>query len=105
MSSPGTTTGTNVIKLVYTNSATGIVLSDTRTVILTPPVQIAGLTSNHQLLMWGSVTGTTYQVLATTNLSQSFLPIGTNIPSQGSTTSFYDTNPAPQKFYEIEVVP
>jgi hypothetical protein len=105
MSSPGTTTGTNVIKLVYTNSATGIVLSDTRTVILTPPVQIAGLTSNHQLLMWGSVTGTTYQVLATTNLSQPFLPIGTNIPSQGLTTSFYDTNPAPQKFYEIEVVP
>jgi hypothetical protein len=38
-------------------------------------------------------------------LSQPFQPASTPIPSQGTTTSFYDTNPAPQKFFEIEMVP
>ena len=103
LNSPGTTLGSNVIKLVYTNN--GITLSDTRSVIVTSPFQIAGLSSNNQLVMWGSVPGATYQVLATTNLSQPFQPISTNIPSQGTNTSFFDPNPSPQKFYEIEIVP
>jgi hypothetical protein len=46
-----------------------------------------------------------YQVLATTNLTQPFLPISNIIPSQGLTTSYYDPNPADQKFYQIEMVP
>jgi len=50
------------------------------------------------------VSGVDYQVFATTNLTQPFQPIGTPIPGQGSTTSFYDPNPAPQKFYEIQMV-
>jgi hypothetical protein len=45
-----------------------------------------------------------YEVLATTNLTQPFQPISTIIPSQGTTTSFYDPNPEQQKFYEIEMV-
>jgi hypothetical protein len=40
-------------------------------------------------------------VLATTNLAQPFQPISGDIASQGFTTSFLDTNTAPQKFYEI----
>ena len=55
--------------------------------------------------MWNSAPGLNYQVLATTNLAQPFQPVGTILPSQGATTSYYDPNPAPQKYYEIELVP
>src|SRR5208283_574249 len=102
LSSPGTTTGTNVIQLVYSNSSTGVVLSATRTVIVAPPLTISGLADNNQYVVWNSAPGLTYQVWATTNLTQPFQPISGNIPSQGSTTTFYDTNPVPQKFYIIE---
>lgn len=103
LGSTGTVVGTNVISLVYSNNATSIVLSDTRTVIIAPPLVISGLAENNQLVMWSSAPGLTYQVLATTNLSQPFTPIGT-VPSQGNTTSFYDANPTPQKFYEVETL-
>lgn len=103
INSPGTTTGPNTVSLVYSNSNTGIVLNDTRTVIVAPPLVISGLTENYQLLSWSSAPGVTYQVYATTNLSQPFEPIGT-VPSQGSTTSYYDQNPEPQKFYEVEAL-
>jgi hypothetical protein len=102
--SPGTTMGPNVLRLVYSNSSTGVFLSDAVTVLLAPQLVILGLGTNNQLVSWTSASNVTYQVWATTNLAQPFLPIGTNILSQGSTTSFYDTNPAPQKFYEIEAV-
>ncbi len=103
LNSPGTTMGANVLQLVYSNSNTSVNLSDTRTVIVVPPLTISGLTSNNQLLLWSSAPGAYYQVFATTNLSQPFQPISTIIPSQGATTSFYDANPAPQKFYKIEM--
>ena len=45
-----------------------------------------------------------YEVLATTNLNLPFEQISGVIPSQGSTTSFFDTNTAPQKFYEVEML-
>jgi hypothetical protein len=102
---PGTVMGTNVLQLVYSNSVTGIVLTDTRSIVATPPVMISGLGSNNQLVLWGSVSGVNYQVLATTNLAQPFQPISGVIPSQGTTTSYYDANPSTQKYYEIEIVP
>ena len=102
--SPGTTIGTNVLQVVYSNRNTGVTLSDTRTVIVPPPLVISGLANNNQLLLWNSTPGVNYQVLATTNLAQPFQPISGTIPGQGSTTSFYDANPAPQKFYEIQMV-
>ena len=95
--------GLNLIQVIYTNAS--VPIGDQRSVIVAPPLMISGLVGNHQLLMWGSVTGVNYQVLTTTNLSQPFQPASTPIPSQGTTTSFYDTNPAPQKFFEIEMVP
>ena len=98
----GATIGTNVIQVVYTN---GIVLNDTKSFIIAPPLRISGLGGNNQLVLWDSAPGLNYQVLATTNLTMPFEPIGSIIPSQGSTTSFYDTDPARQKFYEIQVVP
>ena len=97
--------GTNVIQVIYTNSVTPI--SDTRSVVVVPPLVISGLGGdNNQLVLWNSAPGVNYQVLATTNLTQPFQPISGIIPSQGATTSFYDpdTNAEPQKFYEIEMV-
>jgi len=100
--------GTNVLLVAYTN---GIVVSDTVTVIVAPPFQITGLSGaspagTSPLVVWGSVPNVNYQILATTNLTQPFAPIGPVITTNGFTASFYDTSPpAPQKFYEIEIVP
>jgi len=95
--------GTNVIQVIYTNSLTPI--SDTRLVTITPPLVISGLAGNNQLVLWNSAPGVNYQVLATTNLAQPFQNISGVVPGQGITTSFYDANPAAQKFYEIQMVP
>jgi hypothetical protein len=100
-----TTPGTNVIQVAYTN---GIVLSDTRTVIVAPPFQITSVANANAnpLIVWGSLPGVNYQILATTNLAQPFQPIGQIITTNGFSASFYDTSPsAPQKFYEIEIIP
>jgi alpha-amylase len=104
----GASTGTNIIQVVYSNSSAGLVLSDTRTVIVPPPLVISGLAGNNQSVVWSSTPGVNYTVLATTNLSQPFAPISGVIPANGLSTSYLDISnspPAPQKFYEIEVVP
>jgi glycosidase len=95
--------GTNLIQVIYTNAI--VPISDSRLLTVAPPLQISGLVNNNQLILWSSVAGVNYQVLATTNLAQPFQPVSTIIAGQGSTTSFYDPNPAPQKFYQIEMVP
>jgi len=100
-----TVPGTNLIQVTYTN---GIVLGDSKTVIVAPPFQITSLANSgtNPLLVWGSLPGVNYQVLATTNLAQPFEPIGQVVTTNGFSTSFFDTSPAaPQKFYEIEIVP
>ncbi len=94
--------GTNVIQVLYTN---GITLSDTKTLVIAPPLVITGMGDSNQLLMWDSASGVNYEVLATTNLSEPFEPISGIIPGQGTTTDFLDPNPEPEKFYEIEVAP
>jgi len=105
--SPGTVTGTNVLQVVYSNSSIGVTLSDTRTVIIPPPLVISGLASNNQLLIWDSAPGINYIVLATTNLAQPFTPISGTIPGTGTSTFYYDysTTNSPQKFYKIEAIP
>jgi len=100
-----TVPGTNLIQVTYTN---GIVLGDSKTVIVAPPFQITSLanTGTNPLLAWGSLPGVNYQILATTNLTQPFAPIGQVVTTNGFSAYFYDTSPAaPQKFYEIEIVP
>ncbi|MFZ0826679.1 MAG: alpha-amylase family glycosyl hydrolase [Verrucomicrobiia bacterium] len=98
--------GSNTIQVVYSNQ--GLVLSAARTVIVPPPLAISGLASNNQSVVWSSTPGINYTVLATTNLSQPFMPISGVIPANGLSTAYLDLSnspPAPQKFYEIEVVP
>jgi hypothetical protein len=99
-------TGTNMIQVVYSNSVTSTVLSDTRTVVIPPPLRISGLSSNNQLVIWDSASGVNYQVLATTNLAQPFEPISGTIPGTGTSTFYYDysTTNAPQKFYQVRIV-
>jgi alpha-amylase len=107
-SSPGTIIGTNILRVVYSNSVSGVVLSYTRTVIVPPPLVISGLVSNNQTVVWSSTPGVNYQVLATTNLALPFTPISGVIPASGFSTSYQDLSnspPTPQKFYEIKVVP
>jgi len=97
--------GTNVIQVIYTNAVSPI--SDARSVIVAPPLYISGLGGNNdQLVLWNSAPGVNYQVYSTTNLSMPFEPISGIIPSQGSTTSYYDTdtNLVQQKFYQIQMV-
>jgi glycosidase len=95
--------GTNLIQISYTNAIAPI--TDTRTVIVAPPLRISGLSENNQLVIWDSAPGVNYQVLATTNFSQPFQPISDVIPGSGSSTYFYDPNPAQQKYYEIVIIP
>ena len=98
----GASVGTNQIQVVYTN---GITLSDTKTVIIAPPLLITGLANNNQLLVWDSAPGVNYQVLATTNLTQPFEPVSDIIPGAGASTYFFDNSPSvPQKFYEVQVI-
>ena len=94
--------GTNLIQVIQTN---GVVISDERLVVVSPPLRITGLDNNNQLVVWDTVPGVNYQVLATTNLAQPFQVISDLIPGGGSSTVFYDPNPAPQKFYQVQMVP
>jgi len=99
--------GNNVITLMFTNSA-GLVLSDTVNVMVPGPFALSsfGLSSSPPLVVWNSTPGLTYQVLSTTNLTRPFQPIGSPIQATAPSTFFPDpTSNAPQKFYEVEVVP
>lgn len=99
--------GSNLIQVVFSNT-TANVLSDAKTVIIAPPLQITDLSPRDQLIVWNSAPGVYYEVLATTNLAQPFQADSGVIPSQGASTFFFDTAnspPVPQKFYEIEVLP
>jgi hypothetical protein len=94
--------GTNLIQVIYTNAI--VPISDTRLITVVPPLRISSLASNNQLVVWDSAPGVNYQVLATTNLAQPFQGISGVIPGSGTSTYFYDPNPAVQKFYEIQMV-
>jgi glycosidase/archaellum component FlaG (FlaF/FlaG flagellin family) len=95
--------GTNSIQIIYTNAI--VPISDTRAVTVAPPLRISGLDNNNQLVVWDSAPGVNYQVYATTNLLMPFAPISDPISGSGSSTVFYDPNPAPQKFYQVVQLP
>jgi archaellum component FlaG (FlaF/FlaG flagellin family) len=95
--------GTNTIVISYTNVPTAI--TDTRAVTVAPPLRISGLDNNNQQVVWDSAPGINYQVYATTNLAEPFLPISDPVQGTGSSTFFYDPNPAPQKFYQVIQLP
>ncbi|MFO1475947.1 MAG: alpha-amylase family glycosyl hydrolase [Verrucomicrobiota bacterium] len=101
----GAVPGTNIIQVTFTSG--NITLSDTRYIIVPPPLAITGYpTSDNQLIAWDSTPGLNYIVLSTTNLAQPFVQISPTVPATGLSTFYYDTTPAaPQKFYEVQVAP
>jgi hypothetical protein len=129
----GSALGTNVIQIFYTNNVT---LSDTRTVNVVRPVdlnldtdsdgvpdwqeiiagtnpndansvlRITALDNGNRRVVWASVPNMTYQVLFTTNVGQSFQPLGAVVYASSTSATYTDieTN-SPNKFYRIQVVP
>jgi hypothetical protein len=99
--------GSNQIQVLYSNTPAAVV-SDTKSVIIAPPLQITSISPGDSLIIWASAPGMNYEVLATTNLTQPFENISGIVPSQGTSTFFNDNAndpPVPQKFYEIEAFP
>lgn len=96
------TYGSNTLQLTYTDGTNS--LNASTSVIIAPPLRISKLAGNGQPVMWDSAPGVNYQVLATTNLTQPFMPISAIVQATSTATTYFDAVPAPQKFYEIEVV-
>jgi hypothetical protein len=125
--------GTNVVEVTFNGS---VVLTDTRTIVAVyppPPTQdtdgdgmtdeaeliagtdpndpdsvlvITGLENGNQSVVWSSVVGKNYQVLATTDFATPLTPISPVIQASGTTSFYFDSLPdATNKFYRIQVVP
>lgn len=66
----------------------------------------SGLDSGNQSVVWESVEGRNYQVLATTNPVTPLEVISPVIRASGSPSFYFDNNPDPtNKFYRIQLVP
>jgi len=75
-------------------------------VVLVNPNWITVLSmQGNGLLNWTSVSGLTYQVLSTTNLSIPFVPIGGVITGSGSALEFTNISPDSARFYRVQLFP
>jgi hypothetical protein len=122
--------GTNTILVTYTNLA--VQLADTRTFVIVRPgdsdgdgmsdynevlagtdpfnaasaLRITELANGHQLVVWDSVAGRNYQVLATTNLFYPMQGISPVIQASSPSAFYFDATPdAIGKFYRIQLLP
>jgi len=121
--------GTNTVTVTYSNS---LVLSETRSMVVARPgdsdgdgmndyseilagtnpldtnsvLRITELANGNQLVVWDSVAGRNYQVLATTNLFQPLYIISPVIQASSSSSFYFDGAPdATNKFYRIQLLP
>lgn len=121
--------GTNTYHVTYSNLFT---LGDTRTFAVARPgdtdsdgltdyqellagtdpndpgsaLHISELANGNQLVVWDSVPGRNYQVLATTNPAVPMQVISPLIPASGTSSFYFDAAPdATNKFYRIRLVP
>ena len=83
-------------------------VSSSGTVLLDPNTfRLSAIASGGVIaLTWYSVTGLTYRVLASTDLTSGFWPLSSSILATGPTTGFQDTNATnPSRFYRVQLVP
>ncbi len=126
----GLVPGTNVVFVTYTNSP--VYLEDTRTFVVVRPgdsdgdgmsdynetlagtdpynpgsiLRITELANGNKLVVWDSVAGRTYRVLATTDIAAPMQVISSPIQAGGPSTFYFDTaSEASNKFYRIQLVP
>lgn len=122
--------GTNTVTVTYTNI--GVALEDTRNFVVVRPgdsdgdgmsdynevvagtnpydaasaLRITELANGNQLVVWDSIAGRNYQVLATTNLFYPLQLISPVIQASGPSSFYFDNAPdATNKFYRIQLVP
>jgi hypothetical protein len=122
--------GTNVISVTYSNL--GTILTDTRTVAVARPgdsdgdgmsdyaeilagtdpgdsqsiLRITELANGNQLIVWDSVPGRNYQVLAGTNPALPLQIISPLLPATSTSSFYFDSAPdATNKFYRIQLAP
>lgn len=122
--------GTNIITVTYTNLA--VQIEDTRTVVVVRPgdsdgdgmsdynetlagtdpfdaasaLRITELANGNQLVVWDSVAGRNYQVLATTNLLYPMQIVSPVIQASSSSSFYFDAAPdAKSKFYRVQLLP
>jgi glycosidase len=123
--------GTNTIYVNYTNIGTPPI-EDTRTFVVVRPgdsdgdgmsdynetlagtdafdansaLRITELANGNQLVVWDSVAGRNYQVLATTNLVYPMQIISPVIQASATSSFFFDNAPdAKSKFYRVQLLP
>lgn len=126
----GAPVGTNIINVSYTNN--GVQLEDTRTFVVVRPgdsdgdgmsdynetiagtnpfdansaLRITELANGNQLVVWDSVAGRNYQVLATTNLFYPMQIISPVIQASAASSFYFDAAPdATNKFYRMQLLP
>ncbi|MGC3957741.1 MAG: thrombospondin type 3 repeat-containing protein [Verrucomicrobiota bacterium] len=122
--------GTNTLLVTYTN--VGVQLEDARTFVVVRPgdsdndgmsdyneiiagtdpydaasaLRITELANGNQLVVWDSVAGRNYQVLATTNLFYPMQVISPVIQASSASSFYFDATPDAQgKFYRVQLLP
>jgi hypothetical protein len=102
--------GTNTLSVVFTptdnNDYTGATTNVNLVVQPLPVIRTIGPSGGSLNFAWDATPGLKYQILYTTNLSQTnWTPLGTTITASNSILSASDALTNVQKFYRIELVP